>query len=57
MKLPDYLERSNSAWGRKFVANRNRLGLDTAEKLIYIKANHMEEQTPEDKEDQQLYEW
>jgi hypothetical protein len=32
-------ERNWSAWGRVFTAARNRLGIEKAMKLIYIKAN------------------
>ena len=33
-------ERNWSAWGRTYTNNRSRLGIKTAEKLIYVKANH-----------------
>jgi len=32
-------ERNWSAWGRTYTALRNRLSIETAEKLVYVKAN------------------
>ena len=32
-------QRSLSKWGATFVPNRNRLGLETAEKLIFVQQN------------------
>ena len=32
-------ERNWSAWGRTYTALRNSLSIETAEKLIYVKAN------------------
>ena len=37
-------ERNWSAWGRTYTAIRNRLGVDIAEKLVFVKANYPVEQ-------------
>jgi len=36
-------ERNWSAWGRIYTSLRNKLDLETAEKLVYVKANMPEE--------------
>ena len=36
-------ERNWSAWGRTYTSLRNRLNIETAEKLVYTKANMPEE--------------
>ena len=36
-------ERNWSAWGRTYISLRNRLNIETAEKLVYTKANMPEE--------------
>lgn len=44
-------ERNWSAWGRVYQANRNQLGIDKAEKLVYVKANYADSDD-EDEEEQ-----
>lgn len=41
-------ERNWSAWGRNYTSLRNSLKMETAEKLIYVKANMKEEEEEED---------
>jgi hypothetical protein len=41
-------ERNWSAWGRVYTSLRNRLSLETAEKMVYVKANMTSSAATED---------
>ena len=44
-------ERNWSAWGRIYTNIRNRLGIDTARKMVYIKANFDDDSEDENDRD------
>jgi hypothetical protein len=41
-------ERNWSAWGQVYTSLRNRLGLETAEKMVYVLANMCSSAATED---------
>ena len=47
-------ERNWSTWGSLFTSTRNRLGIEKAQKMVYVKANYDDDEDENEEEDGDL---